>query len=126
MNTSVQGNKSKHTRGKKKERFLIWTTQNTANFLQLLPSTNRQTDIKHEMGKTLGLMSLLKFVGEKLPPSQRIEFGNLEFGSFISRFDLCEGGSFSCTIFKSDIKLSLYHISCLSVCLLHIVVSNPF
>ena len=29
------------------------------------------TDIKHEMGKTLSSMSLLKIVGEKLPPSQR-------------------------------------------------------
>ena len=31
--------------------------------------------------------------------------------------DLCEGGSFSPTIFKSDIELSVYHISCfISVC----------
>ena len=35
------------------------------------------------------------------------------------KFDLCEGGSFSPTIFKfkSDMKLSVYHISCfISVC----------
>ena len=34
-------------------------------------ATNGQLDIKHEMGKTLCSMSLLKVVGEKLPPSQR-------------------------------------------------------
>ena len=35
----------------------------------------------------------------------------------ISKLDLCEGGSFSTTILKSDIKLSVYHISCfISVC----------
>ena len=34
-------------------------------------ATNGQTDIKHEMGKTLSSMSLLKIVGEKPPPSQR-------------------------------------------------------
>ena len=34
-------------------------------------STNGQTDIKHEMRETLSSMSLLKIVGEKIPPSQR-------------------------------------------------------
>ena len=35
----------------------------------------------------------------------------------ISKLDLCEGGIFSRTIFKSDIELSVYHISCfISVC----------
>ena len=33
-------------------------------------ATNGQTGIKHEMGKTFSSMSLLKIVGEKLPPSQ--------------------------------------------------------
>ena len=56
-----------------------------------------------------------------------------------SKLDLCEGGSFSPTIFKSDIKLSVYHISCLIIiCLsvhrfvdgkfaenVHIVLSGP-
>ena len=46
-------------------------------FSQTLPLTKRQTDkriinyITHKMGKTLSSMSLLKIVGEKLPPSQR-------------------------------------------------------
>ena len=34
-------------------------------------ATNGHSDIKHEKGKTLSSMSLLKIVGEKLPPSQR-------------------------------------------------------
>ena len=34
-------------------------------------ATNGQTDIKREMGKKHTSMSLLKIVGEKLPPSQR-------------------------------------------------------
>ena len=34
-----------------------------------------------------------------------------------SKLDLCEGGSFSPTVFKCYIKLSFYHISCfVSVC----------
>ena len=33
-------------------------------------------------------------------------------GFFSSKLDLCEGGSVSPTIFKSDIELSVYHISC--------------
>ena len=36
---------------------------------------------------------------------------------FISKLDRCEGGSFSPTIFQSDIELSVYHIWCfISVC----------
>ena len=38
--------------------------------------TNGQTDIKHEMEKTLTSMSLLKFVGEKLLPSQKSIFNS--------------------------------------------------
>ena len=34
-------------------------------------ATNGQTDTKHEMGETISWMSVLKMVGEKLPPSQR-------------------------------------------------------
>ena len=57
----------------------------------------------------------------------------------ISKLDLCEGGSFSHTILKSDIELSVYHISCfISVCPFvalskatfaensHIVLSSPY
>ena len=57
---------------------------------------------------------------------------------FSSKLDLCEGGSIL-PIFKSDIKISLYHISCfISVCPfvalseaecaenLHIVLSSPY
>ena len=40
----------------------------------ILPSTkrktNKQTDTKHEMGKTLSSMSMLKLVDEKNPPFQ--------------------------------------------------------
>ena len=35
--------------------------------------------------------------------------------TLISKLYLCGGGSFSPTIFKSDIKLSVYHISCFSL-----------
>ena len=39
--------------------------------------TNGQTDIKHELWKTLSSMSLLKIVGEiKAPTLAKIEFGN--------------------------------------------------
>ena len=61
------------------------------------------------------------------------------FGERVSKLDLCEGGSFSPTIFKNDIEISVYHISCfISVCPfdalskarfaenLHIVLSNPY
>ena len=34
---------------------------------------------KREMGKTLSSMSLLKIVGEKLPPSQRSSLDSLQF-----------------------------------------------
>ena len=38
-------------------------------------ATHGQTDIKHEMGETLNSsMSLLKIVGENLPPLQRSSF----------------------------------------------------
>ena len=54
-----------------------------------------------------------------------------------SKLDLCEGRSFSPTIFKTDIELSVYHISCsvfpfvaLSKATfannLHIVFSSPY
>ena len=45
-------------------------------------ATNGQADIKHEMGKTISSMSLLKIVGlgEKLPPWRKSIFGN-EFRS---------------------------------------------
>ena len=39
-------------------------------------ATNGQTDIKHEMRRTLSSMSLLKIVGEKLPHSQRSSLEN--------------------------------------------------
>ena len=55
------------------------------------------------------------------------------------KLDLCEGGSFSPTIFKSEIELSVYHSSCfISVCPfvtlltaklaenLHILLSGPY
>ena len=45
----------------KNERFLISTRQNNVRFFRhTLPSTKRHTDIKHEMGKTLSSMSLVK------------------------------------------------------------------
>ena len=35
----------------------------------------------------------------------------------ISKLDLCDDGSFSLTIFKATLSLSVYHISCsISVC----------
>ena len=43
-------------------------------------ATDGQTDMKHEMGKTLSSMSLMEIVGEKLPPSQR---SSLETGFFV-------------------------------------------
>ena len=59
-------------------------------------------------------MSLLKIVGEKLPLSQRQSLDK----NTHSKLDLCEGGSFSPpAIFKSDIELSVYHISCYYICL---------
>ena len=59
-------NISKHTRGYKRTIDMI-----CAHFRKMLSSTKRrtrQTDIKHEMWLTL---SLLKIVGEQLPPSPR-------------------------------------------------------
>ena len=80
MNASVQET-NQNTQEVRNERFLISTRPNQcANFRQMLPSTKRnngQTDIKHEMGKTLGSMSLLKIVGKiKAPSLAKIEFGN--------------------------------------------------
>ena len=64
-----------NTQEAKNERFFISTTQNNVRIFGIrCLLTKRQTDkqgIKHEMGKTLSSMSLLKIVGEKLPPSQR-------------------------------------------------------
>ena len=39
-------------------------------------ATNGQTDIKYEMWKTLTSVSLLKIIGEKLPPSRRSSLEN--------------------------------------------------
>ena len=39
-------------------------------------ATNGQTGIKYDTGKTLSSMSLLKIVGEELPPSQRSSLEN--------------------------------------------------
>ena len=41
-------------------------------------ATNGQTGIKHKMWKTLSSMSLLKIVGEKLPPSERASYNKDE------------------------------------------------
>ena len=55
-------------------------------------ATNGQTDIEHKNGETLSPMSLLNSI-------------------------YAEGGSFSPTIFNSDIELSVFPISCfMSVC----------
>ena len=54
--------------------MIISTRQNNGEFSAYVAfdkATNGNTDIKHEMGKTLSSMSLLKIVGEELPPSQR-------------------------------------------------------
>ena len=37
---------------------------------------------------------------------------SIQNGQSLSKLDLCEGGSFSPTIFKSDIEVNVYHISC--------------
>ena len=60
-------------------------------------ATTGQTDVKHEKGETLSL--------------------NVTVEDIPSKFDLCEGGSFSTSIFKSDIQLSVYSFSSfISVC----------
>ena len=70
------------------------------------------TDIKHEMGKTISSMSLMKMGCENLPPSQRSSLFLL--AHIISKLNLCEGGSFSPTIFNSFPHFVFY--ICLSVC----------
>ena len=42
-----------------------------STYVAFKKATNEHTDLKNEMGKTLGSLSLLKIVGEKLRPSQR-------------------------------------------------------
>ena len=48
---------------------------------------------------------------------EKVDHTKLFLHISISKLDLCEGGSFSPTIFNSDIELSVFPISCfISVC----------
>ena len=96
------------------------------------------------VGVTVGLV---RYIRIKLFPWSssfqhnlaRVGLTRFQKNNLISKLDLCEGGSFSPMIFKSDIELSVYHISCfISVCPfvallkatcaehLHIVLSSPY
>ena len=94
-------------------------------FRQMLPSTKQQTtkhDIKHELWKTLSSVSLLKIVGEKLPPWQRStlwEFFTYElqkwhwaksFPHFVFYISVCPFVALSKATFaeKSHIRLVLF------------------
>ena len=55
-------------------------TKQCAHFQHILPATKRRTDkqdTKHDMWSTLISMSLVKIVGQTLPPSQRSSVENL-------------------------------------------------
>ena len=71
-------------------------------------ATNGQTDIKHEMGKTLSSVSLLKIVGEKLTPSQR---SSLEIQRLVSKFRSLRGGNASAAISFFDFVVLPIYIS---------------
>ena len=83
---------NQNTQEVKNERFLIFTIQNNVRIFGILAfgKATKQTDIKHEMGKRFRLMSLLKIVGEKLPPSQRSSLENVyDYDFYQNYFVIC-------------------------------------
>ena len=82
MDQSVGSQPNKTHKRLKMNAFLRSTRQNNVRIFEYVAfyrATNGETDIKHKMGKTLSSMSLLKIVGEKLPPWQSLNLPSLEF-----------------------------------------------
>ena len=87
------------------------------------PSNPRETTAIPRVSGRGSIVSLRKISQLDLRQRMRLtsQYHSVLLGTKVRDFgqllrDLCEGGSFLSTIFQSDIKLSVYHISCFYIC----------
>ena len=104
---------NQNTQEAKKENFLIWTIQNKVRILGKL--SLRQSDERTKREKTRNVVNIT--LAQCHFGRSQVKSSHPRKDDVISKLDLCEGGSFLPTIFKSDIEPSVYHILCfISVC----------